>query len=126
MIVSDNGTELTSNAVLAWCSEADVEWHYIQPGRPMQNGLVESFNGRMRDELLNETLFLSLAHARVEIAAWVEDYNRERPHSSLGYETPAAYAAELGWQWPTPRRPTGPATQPIASTAPMRKKSYWL
>ena len=126
MIVSDNGTELTSNAVLAWCSEAEVEWHYIQPGRPMQNGYVESFNGRMRDELLNETLFLSLAHARVEIAAWVEDYNRERPHSSLGYETPAAYAAELERQWPAPLRPTGSATQPIASTAPMRNKTTWL
>ena len=69
MIVSDNGTELTSNAVLAWCGEVGVEWHYIAPGRPMQNGYVESFNGRMRDELLNETLFLSMAHARVEIAA---------------------------------------------------------
>ena len=69
MIVSDNGTELTSNAVLAWCGEIGVEWHYIAPGKPMQNGYVESFNGRMRDELLNETLFLSLAHARVEIAA---------------------------------------------------------
>ncbi len=76
------GTELTSNAVLAWCGEIGIEWHYIAPGRPMQNGYVESFNGRMRDELLNETLFMSLAHARVEIAAWVEDYNRERPHSN--------------------------------------------
>tara|TARA_B100001179_G_scaffold10847_1_gene7034 strand:+ start:332 stop:1147 length:816 start_codon:yes stop_codon:yes gene_type:complete len=61
MIVSDNGTELTSNAVLAWCGEIGVEWHYIAPGRPMQNGYVESFNGRMRDELLNETLFLNMA-----------------------------------------------------------------
>ena len=75
MIVSDNGTELTSNAVLSWCGEIGVEWHYIAPGKPMQNGYVESFNGRMRDELLNETLFLSLDHARAEIAAWVEDYN---------------------------------------------------
>lgn len=57
MIVSDNGTELTSNAVLAWCGEVGVEWHYIATGKPMQNGYVESFNGRMRDELLNETLF---------------------------------------------------------------------
>ena len=65
----------------------------------MQNGYVESFNRRMRDELLNETLFLSMTHARVEIAAWVEDYNRERPHSSLGYATPAAFAAELDKQW---------------------------
>ncbi|MFD1768070.1 IS3 family transposase [Sphingorhabdus buctiana] len=126
MIVSDNGTELTSNAVLAWCGELGVEWHYIAPGRPMQNGYVESFNGRMRDELLNETLFLSLAHARVEIAAWVDDYNRERPHSSLGYATPAAFAAELNKQWPASLRPTGSATQPIASTALMRNKTARL
>jgi len=126
MIVSDNGTELTSNAVLAWCGHIGVEWHYIAPGRPMQNGYVESFNGRMRDELLNETLFMSLAHARVEIAAWVEDYNRERPHSSLGYVTPAAFAAELNKQWPASLRPTGSATQPIASTALMRKTTARL
>ena len=120
MIVSDNGTELTSNAVLAWCGELGVEWHYIAPGKPMQNGYVESFNGRMRDELLNETLFLSIDHARVEIAAWVDDYNRERPHSSLDYETPAAFAAKLDKQWPAPLRPTGSAAQPIASVALMR------
>ncbi|WP_390551674.1 IS3 family transposase [Qipengyuania sp. MTN3-11] len=126
MIVSDNGTELTSNAVLAWCGESGVEWHYIAPGKPMQNGFCESFNGRMRDELLNETLFLSLAHARVEIAAWVEDYNRERPHSALGYATPAAFAAELEKQWPASLRPTGSATQPIASTALMRKTTARL
>ncbi|MBO6776441.1 MAG: IS3 family transposase [Marinibacterium sp.] len=126
MIVSDNGTELTSNAVLAWCGDLGVEWHYIAPGRPMQNGYVESFNGRMRDELLNETLFMSLTHARVEIAAWVDDYNRERPHSSLGYATPAAFAAELDKQWPASLRPTGSATQPIASTALMRKTTARL
>ncbi|MAL75014.1 MAG: IS3 family transposase [Rhodospirillaceae bacterium] len=126
MIVSDNGTELTSNAVLAWCGQIGVEWHYIAPGRPMQNGYVESFNGRMRDELLNETLFLSLAHARVEIAAWVKDYNRERPHSSLGYATPAAFAAELNKQWPASLRPAGSATQPIASTALMRNNAARL
>jgi transposase InsO family protein len=73
MIVSDNGTELTSNAVLAWCGEIRVEWHYFALGRPIQNGYVESFNGRMRDELLDETLSLSLCHARVEIATWAED-----------------------------------------------------
>ena len=60
MIVSDNGTELTSNAILRWCSEQRIEWHYIAPGKPMQNGFVESFNGRMRDELLNETMFRNL------------------------------------------------------------------
>jgi hypothetical protein len=80
----------------------------------------------MRDELLNETLFLSMAHARVEIAAWVVDYNRERPHSSLGYGTPAAFAAELEKQWPAPLRPTGSATQPIAPTALMRKTTARL
>jgi putative transposase len=120
MIVSDNGTELTSNAVLAWCSTAGITWHYIAPGKPMQNGYVESFNGRMRDEFLNETLFLSLEHARVEIAAWVADYNHDRPHSALGYETPAAFAADLNKQWPAPLRPTGSAPQAIASAAPMR------
>ena len=119
------GTELTSNAVLAWCGEIGGEWHYIAPG-PMQNGYVESFNGRMRDELLNETLFMSLAHARVEIVAWVDDYNRERPHSSLGYATPAAFAAELDKQWPAWLRPTGSATQAIASTALMRNKAAGL
>ena len=80
----------------------------------------------MRDELLNETLFLSLAYARVEIATWVEDYNREKPHSALGYATPAAFAAELNKQWPTSLRPTVSATQPIASTALMRNKAAWL
>ena len=95
MIVSDNGTELTSNAVLSWCSEAGIEWHYIAPGKPTQNGFVESFNGRMRDEFLNETLFVSLDHARDAVAAWADDYNSERPHSSLGYQTPVAHAAGL-------------------------------
>ena len=94
-IVSDNGTELTSNAVLSWAGEVEINWHYIAPGKPTQNGTVESFNGRMRDELLNETLFTSLAHAREAVASWADDYNAERPHSSLGYATPAAYAAGL-------------------------------
>ena len=120
MIVSDNGTELTCNAVLAWCSEARINWHYIAPGKPMQNGYAEPFNGRMRDELLNETLFMSLDHARVTIAAWAKDYNEQRPHSALGYETPAAFAAELNKQWPVPLRPSGAAPQAIASPAPMR------
>jgi len=95
VIVSDHGTELTSNAILAWCAERDITWHYIQPGKPMQNAFIESFNGRMRDELLNETLFHGLDHARAVIAEWVEDFNTERPHSALGYQTPAAYAGTL-------------------------------
>lgn len=118
MIVSDNGTELTANAVLSWSGEAKIEWHYIAPGRPMQNGYVESFNGRMRDELLNETLFLTLGQARDIVAGWVEDYNTERPHSSLGYATPAAYAASLPPQGAAPLRIAGSyAPQPLAPPA---------
>jgi len=113
MIVSDNGTELTSNAVLAWSGDAGVEWHYIAPGKPTQNGFVESFNGRMRDELLNETLFFTIRQARSILAAWVHDYNTERPHSSLGYATPAAFAAELEKQ-------RAGLTPPVASPALMR------
>ena len=95
MIVSDNGTEFTSNAMLGWAKDHGVDWHYIAPGRPMQNGYIESFNGRMRDELLNESLFIDLDQARRLIGAWVTDYNTARPHSSLGYKTPAAYAGTL-------------------------------
>ncbi len=71
MIVSDNGIELTSNAVLAWSGDVGVEWHYIAPGKPTQSGFVESFNGRMRDELLNETLFFTVRQARSILARWV-------------------------------------------------------
>ncbi len=87
--------ELTCNAVLGWCSDHKINWHYIAPGRPMQNGFVESFNGRMRDELLNETMFRNLAHARIVIRDWAHDYNTNRPHSALGYDTPEAFAKHL-------------------------------
>jgi putative transposase len=93
MIVSDNGTELTSNAVLAWQQERGVEWHYIAPGKPMQNGFVESFNGRLRDECLNEHLFANLKEARQIIEEWRIDYNTNRPHSSLNGLTPTEFAA---------------------------------
>jgi transposase InsO family protein len=95
MIVSGNGTELTSNAILTWAKEHKVEWHYIAPGRPMQNGYVKSFNGRMRDDLLNESLFFGLDHARSAIAEWAVDYNNFRSHLSLEYQTPAACAATI-------------------------------
>ncbi|HEY9211498.1 MAG TPA: IS3 family transposase, partial [Ancylobacter sp.] len=95
MIVSDHGTEFTSNAMLAWAQDNHITWHFIAPGKPMQNGFCESFNGRMRDELLKESLFFGLDHARTKIAAWVDDYNLRRPHSALGYIPPAAYAASL-------------------------------
>ena len=119
MIVSDNGTELTCNAVLAWCSEAAINWHYIAPGKPMQNGFVESFNGRMRDELLNEALFRNIAHARDLIAAWVTDYNTERPHSALGYQTPVGFAANLNPAIARPAaRDESSARRAIAQPAP--------
>ena len=92
-IVSDNGTELTSNAILTWADASRIGWHYIAPGKPMQNGLCESFNGRLRDELLNETLFRSLPHARDALENWRRDYNTNRPHSRLAWQTPADYAA---------------------------------
>jgi putative transposase len=83
MIVSDNGSELTSNAILTWADQARVEWHYIAPGKPMQNAFIESFNGRLRDELLNETLFSSLAQARVALGCWRADYNGASEHPSV-------------------------------------------
>ena len=92
MVVSDNGTELTSNAILKWQEDRKVDWHYIAPGKPMQNGFIESFNGRMRDECLNEHLFDSLRHARNLVAAWRNDFNHHRPHSSLAGMTPTEYA----------------------------------
>lgn len=92
MVVSDNGTELTSNAMLAWQQDRGVEWHYIAPGKPMQNGFVESFNGRLRDECLNEHLFRSYRHAREIIEEWRIDYNLIRPHTSLNGLTPNEFA----------------------------------
>jgi putative transposase len=94
-VISDNGTEYTSNAILAWADERKVGWHYIAPGKPQQNGFIESFNGRLRDELLNETLFRSLPHARAVLEAWRRDYNEARPHSKLGWMTPRDYASAI-------------------------------
>lgn len=90
--VSDNGTEFTSMAILRWTQERQISWHYIAPGKPTQNAFIESFNGRLRDELLNETLFSSLDHAREALAGWKDDYNNFRPHSALGNVAPALYA----------------------------------
>ncbi|MBN9348026.1 MAG: IS3 family transposase [Devosia sp.] len=92
MIVSDNGTELTSRAILQWQEDNAVEWHYIAPGKPMQNGFVESLNGRLRDECLNEHLFRSLPAAQQIIEDWRIDYNHTRPHTSLGGLTPSEFA----------------------------------
>ena len=89
-IVSDNGTEMTSRAVLEWTNRGGIDWHYIAPGKPQQNGFVESFNGRLRDECLNEEVFASLAEARAVIERWRLDYNHVRPHSAHRGLTPAA------------------------------------
>lgn len=118
MIVSDHGTEFTSNAILAWSKDHRIEWHYIAPGKPMQNGYVESFNGRMRDELLNESLFFGLDHARSAIAEWVEDFNTARPHSSLGYQTPAAYAEVITATGSDAALIDGSAPPPVAQPTP--------
>lgn len=83
------GPEPTSRAMLEWQGKAQVAWHYIAPGKPTQNSFIESFNGRLRDECLNEEVFDSLAHARRHLARWRHDYNHVRPHSSLGGLTPA-------------------------------------
>lgn len=97
MVVSDNGTELTSNAILRWQEERGVGWHYIAPGKPMQNAFAESFIGRLRDECLNEHLFASLTQARRIIAEWRSDYNSTRPHTSLNGLTPIEFAARPQW-----------------------------
>ena len=93
-IRSDNGPEFVSRAVDQWAYEQGLQWHTIQPGRPMENGYVESFNGRFRDECLNENWFSDLADAREKIAEWKQDYNEKRPHSSLQYRTPVEFAAQ--------------------------------
>jgi putative transposase len=108
-MVSDNGTELTSNAILSWTADAKVDWHYIDPGKPVQNAFIESFNGRLRDEFLNETLFTSLMQARLALEGWRRDYNTVRPHSRIDWLTPAAYAATFS---PPPAKALRSATAP--------------
>ena len=114
-IVSDNGTELTSNAILRWADDHKVEWHYIAPGKPVQNAFAKSFIGRLRDELLNETLFRSLPHAGAALDAWRSDYNHDRPHSRLGWLSPAIYAAQR--RSAALRSTDGSAPQTAATTA---------
>jgi len=120
-IVSDNGTEFTSAAVLAFTQAAKLDWRYIAPGKPTQNAFAESFQGRMRDECLKEHLFFSMSHARAVVAGWVEDFNTARPHSAIGYMTPAAFAATLKPQRaPALRHPESSAPMPVATVAPRR------
>lgn len=97
LVVSDIGTEVTSSAIRKWQKDRKVDWHYISPGKPMQNGFVESFSGRMRDECLNEHLFDSLHHARNLVVVWRIDFNHHRPLSSRSDPTPAEYANRLNY-----------------------------
>jgi len=94
-IIADNGSEFTSRAMLRWAALHGVELCFIDPGKPTQNGFIESFNGKFRDECLNQHAFLSLDHARTEIAEWRIEYNEHRPHRSLRWKSPAAFVKSL-------------------------------
>ena len=94
---SDNGPEFTSRRILAWSEERKTTLVHIQPGRPMQNGHVESFHGRLRDECLNASWFRTLNDVRTTLETWRQEYNWERPHSSLAYRTPAEFATIAGY-----------------------------
>jgi putative transposase len=106
---SDNGPEFTSRQFLAWCAERGIEVIHIEPGRPVQNAHVESFHGRLREECLNASWFQNLFDARRKIAAWRHEYNEQRPHSSLGYQTAAAFARQAA----ALRSPTAPSALPL-------------
>ena len=95
MIRTDNGKEFCGRAMLNWAHQRGVQLRQIQPGKPNQNAYIESFNGRLRDECLNEHWFVSLGHAKTIIETWRQEYNHERPKKSLGGLTPAAYARQL-------------------------------
>jgi putative transposase len=121
----DNGPELTSRHFLAWCIDRKIELVHIQPGRPMQNGRVESFNGRMREECLTVNWFGNLFEAREKIAAWRREYNEDRPHGSLGYRTPEEFSREMsgekgcgkGAAWKSKNNFSTPLGNPAAPAA---------
>jgi putative transposase len=94
ILVCDNGTEFTSKVMFFWSKETGTKLHFIQPGKPTQNAFVESFNGKFRDNCLNQHWFKSLNDARQEINAWRKHYNDVRPHSSLGYLSPTQFAKQ--------------------------------
>ena len=111
-IVTDNGPEFTGKALDQWAYENGVRLETIHPGRPMENGYIESFNGKMREECLNENWFVDLADARQRIEAWRVDYNTRRPHSALGYQTPVEFAARDA-ALRSPTAPCAPHLGPI-------------
>ncbi len=106
-LVLDNGPELAGRALDGWAHEQGVRLRFIAPGKPIQNAVIESFNGRLRDECLNEHWFLSLADARRIVEGWREDYNRARPHSALAYRPPAEFRLAFGEAPPRPQETTG-------------------
>ncbi|WP_373467345.1 integrase core domain-containing protein [Geothrix sp. 21YS21S-4] len=108
-VLTDNGSEFISKAFDQWSHQRGIHHHFIQPGKPMQNGTCESFNGRFRDECLNEHWFSSLWEARAITKAWMDDYNHRRPHSALGGLPPAVAAR----RWDSLRSPTAPSANPI-------------
>ena len=121
-VVSDNGVELTSNAILKFVDDRKFDWHYIAPGKPTQNAFIDSFNGRLRDKLLNDTLFPLLHHAPLTLAAWRKDYNTERPLSRLGWQTPAEFAQTFAPQRGLRlRNPQSSAPAPVAQLAQIGK-----
>ena len=107
-IVLDNGPEGTSRAMFDWSERTGVRLRFIEPGKPVQNAFVESFNGRMRDECLNLHWFRSLRHARDEIAEWRHHYNAKRPHSALGWLSPIEFLTTI----------TTPVLEPLTGSAP--------
>jgi putative transposase len=111
----DNGPEFTSRHFIGWCEEQRIALLHIQPGRPMQNGYVESFNGRLRDECLNANWFRNLHDAQQKIEQWRLEYNTERPHSSLGYRTPEEYA-----------KTCSELTSGMVATPPDRPSALWV
>lgn len=121
-IVLDNGPEGTSRAMFEWSQRSGVRLRFIEPGRPVQNAFVESFNGRLRDECLNQGWFLSLRHAREEIATWRRHYNTERPHSALGYRTPTEFVTTTATSL---ELDNGSATPLGASIQPENSRSTW-
>lgn len=115
-IVTDNGPEFTGNKLDQWAYENGVRLETIRPGRPMENGYIESFNGKMREECLNENWFTDLADARERIEAWRVDYNTQRPHSALGYQTPVEFAQRAA-ALRSPTAPCAPRLAPVPAFA---------
>jgi putative transposase len=105
VIVVDHGPEFTSQALDRWAYQRGVRLHFIDPGKPEQNAYVESFNGKFRDECLNEHWFADLKEAREKIEDWRQDYNQRRPHSALGYQTPEEFAAQTAARRASPPTP---------------------